>query len=80
MNKWQNHQNSHIKKAGKHLVKAVVYGINALENAKPFIDEKDSYAMAMYANQMDESFKNYCCEMKNALLEVIKETKQAYHT
>ena len=22
----------------------------------------------------------YCCEMKNALLEVIKETKQAYHT
>ncbi len=78
--KWQTHQNSNIKKAGKHLIKAVVYGLNALENAKPFMDEKDSYACAMYANQMDESFKNYCCEMKNALIELIQETKQAYNT
>ena len=80
MNKWQNHQNNNIKKAGTHLVKAVVYGLNALENAKPFMDEKNSYAMGLYANQMDESFKNYCCHMKDALLEVIKETKKAYNT
>jgi hypothetical protein len=78
--KWQTHQNSNIKKAGEHLVKAVVYGLNALENAKPFMDEKDSYACAMYANVMDESFKNYCCEMKNALIELLQETKKAYNT
>jgi hypothetical protein len=80
MKKWQNHQNNNIKKAGAHLVKAVVYGLNALENAQPFIDEKDSYAYAMYANQMDESFKNYCCHMKDALIELIQETKKAYNT
>lgn len=80
MDKWQKHQNTSIKKAGAHLVKAVVYGLNALENAKPMMDEKDSYAYAMYANQMDESFQNYCCEMKNALMEIVKESRKAYTT
>ena len=80
MEKWRKTQNSGMQNASKSLLKATVYALNALENAEPFIKEETSYAFAMYANEMDESFKNYCCEMKNAILQVVKEVKMVYNT
>lgn len=77
---WKHEQNISMKKAGAHLVKAVVYGLNGLEIAKSFETEANSLAYGMYANQMDESFKNYCCELKSAILEVVNEVKKTYTT
>lgn len=78
--KWKTHQNIHIKNTAKHLVKAVVYGLNAIETGTVFASESSSMQYAMYCNQMDESMKNYCCHMKDAILEMVKSVKDSYTT
>lgn len=78
--KWKTHQNIHIKNTAKHLVKAVVYGLNAIEIGTVFASESSSMQYAMYCNQIDESMKNYCCHMKDAILEMVKSVKDSYTT
>lgn len=75
---WKDNQSISIKKAGAHLLKAVVYGLNVIEICKDLSTEENSMVYGMYGNKMDESMKNYCCEMKNAIIELVKEVKSTY--
>ena len=74
----QDLQRSELNQAFHHFTQASVYGINAISIAKDFSSEESSQMYGMYAQQMDESFKNYCILMKSAMRSLVDGIKKIY--
>ena len=74
----QDLQRSELNQAFHHFTRASVYGINAISIAKDFSSEESSQMYGMYAQQMDESFKNYCILMKSAMRSLVDGVKKIY--
>jgi len=78
LTKLSKEKNNKFNLAYNNLLSATVYGLNALETAKAFENEMTSIAYAPYAYQMDESFHNYCSQMKSALINFIGACRDSY--
>lgn len=74
----QDLQRSELNQAFHHFTQASVYGINAISIAKDFSSEESSQMYGMYAQQMDESFKNYCILMRSAMRSLVDGIKKIY--
>ncbi len=74
----QDLQRAELNQAFHHFTQASVYGINAISIAKDFSSEESSQMYGMYAQQMDESFKNYCILMKSAMRSLVDGVKKIY--
>lgn len=69
----QKEQTNGFKKAYCNLFSSVVYALNAIDTAKKFEERESMIAYAPYALEMDESFKNYCAQMKSAFSNFLNE-------
>jgi hypothetical protein len=74
----QDLQRTEFNRSFHHFTKAFVYGINAIDIAKNFESEASLHMYGMYAQQMDESFKNYCVLMKSAMGNFVDGIKKVY--
>jgi hypothetical protein len=74
----QDLQRTEFNTSFHHFTKAFVYAVNAIDTAKNFESETSSHMYGMYAQQMDESFKNYCILMKSAMGSFVDGIKKVY--